>query len=112
MEFEYWYKAKCVAIYDGDTITCDIDLGFNMIMRGQKIRLYGIDTPEIRGDEREEGLKAKHYLMHHILGEQIVLQTYKDRSGKYGRWLGVVHFNGVNMNEELVQQGYAERYAE
>ena len=48
----YTYKARCVSVYDGDSITLDIDLGFNHWMLNQKIRLLGIDTPEIRGPER------------------------------------------------------------
>ncbi len=52
----YNYKVKKVVnVYDGDTITVDIDLGFNMVMCNQKLRLYGINTPEVRGEEREEG---------------------------------------------------------
>ena len=51
----YIYKAEVVSVYDGDTITVDIDLGFNVVLRKQKIRLGGINTPEIRGEEREEG---------------------------------------------------------
>ena len=45
----YIYKAMCVGVYDGDTVTLDIDLGFNHSMNNQKIRLFGINTPEVRG---------------------------------------------------------------
>jgi len=48
----YHYKAHITKVYDGDTVTADIHLGFNMVMRKQKLRLLGIDTPEIRGEER------------------------------------------------------------
>lgn len=47
----YEYKAQVVSVYDGDTLTVDIDLGFEVWLRKQKIRLAGIDTPEINALE-------------------------------------------------------------
>ena len=47
------YRAHIIKVYDGDTVTADIDLGFNVILKKQKLRLIGIDAPEIRGAERE-----------------------------------------------------------
>ena len=51
----YTYKATCVRVYDGDSVTLDIQLGFNMAMLNQKIRLFGINTPEIRGANARKG---------------------------------------------------------
>ena len=45
----YEYRAKVRGVYDADTITVDIDLGFGIIYTGQKLRLLGIDAPEVRG---------------------------------------------------------------
>ncbi len=112
----YNYKAIITKIYDGDTITVDIDLGFGVWLKKQKIRLYGIDTPEIRGIEREEGLKSKAYLKTLIkVGDEIQIQTYKDKKGKYGRWLGIIiiydeNNNMINVNENLIINGYAKKY--
>ena len=53
---QYLYKATVTEVYDGDTITVDIDLGLNVWLKDQTLRLLGIDTPELRGEER---LKAK-----------------------------------------------------
>ena len=97
-------------MYDGDSITVDIDLGFGIIMTSKKIRLYGIDAPEIRGDERERGLISKDWLSKKIEGEQIILKTYKDRTGKYGRYLADIYFNGENLNELMLKEGLAEKY--
>jgi micrococcal nuclease len=114
---EYIYKATVKKIYDGDTITVDIDLGFNIVMQNQKIRLFGINTPEIRGEEREEGLKSKKYVEKVIpIGSVITLKTYKDKKGKYGRWLGeILLFDEatrefINLNEQLIILGYAKKY--
>ena len=58
----YEYKCKIVKIIDGDTVDVDIDLGFGVWLHKERIRLYGIDTPESRTRDLEEkkyGLKAK-----------------------------------------------------
>jgi micrococcal nuclease len=41
----YQYKAIITKVVDGDTVDVDIDLGFEVWLRNQRIRLYGIDTP-------------------------------------------------------------------
>lgn len=115
----YNYKASVIKVYDGDTITVDVDLGFNMIMRKQKVRLLGIDTPEVRGEEREAGLVSRDRLRELILGKEIVMRTYRDKSGKYGRWLATVYVSQyqppltptwVNVNKILVTEGLAKIY--
>ena len=107
---KYVYSAKVVKVYDGDTITIDIDLGFGIVMKNQKVRLYGINTPEIRGDEREQGLISRDYLRDKILDKEIIIQTVKDKTGKYGRWLGIIYIDNININELLITEGYAEEY--
>jgi micrococcal nuclease len=111
----YQYKAHCTKVYDGDTITVNIDLGFHSWLFNMKIRLYGIDTPELRGDTIEAGRVARDYLRGLILDKDIILETHKDKTGKYGRWLGVIHLphdneNTVSVNEILVHAGHAVRY--
>lgn len=105
----YYYNAFVKKVYDGDTITVDIDLGFNTILKNQKIRLYGINAPEVRGDSRKEGLETRDWLRTRILHKNIILRSRKHKKGKYGRWLGTV-FTSLNMssiNEELVAKGLA-----
>ena len=48
----YTYRAKIIGVYDGDTITALVELGFNVTIE-LKLRLYGIDTPEVRGKRQE-----------------------------------------------------------
>lgn len=114
----YYYNAKVLEVYDGDTVTVDVDFGFSIRME-MRIRLYGIDTPELRGDERPDGLVSRNYLREMILGKDIILETIKDSirifnlaEGKYGRILGIIHFNGLNVNEHLINEGLAKKYGE
>lgn len=104
------YDAHCTAVYDGDTITVDIDLGFGNKMTGQKLRLYGVDTPEMRGDEREHGRKVRDWVREQILDKDVVLESIKDKTGKYGRWLARIWIGDVCLNEALIDSGRAEAY--
>lgn len=106
-EHKYTYSAHVTAAYDADTITVDIDCGFNMVLKGEKLRLYGINAPEVRGEERPEGLVARDWLRERILDKDIIIKTYKDKKGKYGRYIADVYLDGVNVNKELVDNGLA-----
>ena len=88
----YEYKCKIVRVVDGDTVDVDIDLGFGVWMHKERVRLYGIDTPESRTRDLEEkkfGLFAKKYVEEYLpVGTSQTLKTHKDGVGKYGRILG------------------------
>lgn len=107
----YHYRARVVDVYDGDTCRVDIDLGLNTWIKNEPIRLYRIDAPELRGDERERGLLARDYLRELVLDKNIYLQTIKDRKGKYGRYLGElwIEVEGEirNVNDMMVEAGHA-----
>lgn len=109
---QFVYRAIVIDVYDGDTITLDIDLGFGVWIKGQKIRLYGIDAPELRLEEREEGLKTRDWLRDLILNKEVVIETLKDKKEKYGRWLGKIYYNSELVNERLVAEKLAARYLE
>ena len=104
------YKAIVTAVYDADTITVDIDLGFHIWSRGEKIRLFGINAPEVRGPERPQGLKSRDWLRERILDKEIVLKSHKAGKGKYGRWLGDIFLPGdtVDLNRQMVDLGLAK----
>lgn len=107
----YTYRAIVTSVYDGDTITVDIDLGMKIWLRGERLRLWGIDTPELhRGTNREMARIARDFLRTKILGKQVVIKTIKDRKGKYGRYLAIIYKNDVNINELMVTRAYARRY--
>ena len=108
----YHYKVKSVdRVVDGDTIDVTIDLGFSLYHK-IRVRLAGIDTPEVRTKDLEEkaaGIKAKSHLVECIeKATEITLQT--EKTGKYGRYLGVVYADGSNLNQILLDEGYAEVY--
>lgn len=109
MDFQYKYKAFVKSVYDGDTITCEIDCGFK-IQFTQKIRLLGINAPELRGEEKKDGIISRDALRERIANETIVLETVKDKRGKYGRILGTIYLNNENINEWMVVNGYAKKY--
>ena len=108
------YRAHVVSVYDGDTITVNVNLGFNIIMNNQKIRLFGINTPEVRGEERPEGLKIKEIVKNMIEGKDIILYTISDKNGNdktgsFKRYLGIiVTQDGINVNKYLIDNNYAE----
>ena len=106
----YEYKATVTKVYDGDTITVDFDLGFGIVLKKQKIRLLGINTPEVRGPERADGILSRNALRQRILDKQVIIRTSKDKKGKYGRWLGEVYVEDENINQWLITEGYAKEY--
>ena len=94
----YEYKCKMVRVVDGDTVDVDIDLGFGVWMRKQRIRMYGIDTPESRTSDKVEkvyGKPATEFLVKWTNAGDLTLKTFKDGKGKFGRILGELWF-GVN----------------
>lgn len=108
----YFYKANVIKVYDGDTITVDIDLGLKTFIKGEKIRLNRINAPEMRGSEKEKGKLSRDFLRSQILGKEIFIETIKDKKGKYGRYLGEIHFEKspnkfVNINDLMVRKGFA-----
>lgn len=113
----YYYAAYVTDVYDGDTFTVDIDLGLGMWRRGQRIRLWKVNTPEVRGAEREQGLAVRDYVRALILDKTILLRTILDKRGvdsteKFGRLLGEILVDGgdgeaINLNEHLLAEGMA-----
>jgi len=110
----YEYRARVTRIVDGDTIKCDIDLGFDLFLSNQTVRLYGIDAPESRTRDQEEkfyGNLAKQYLKDYCpKGSWITLKTHLDKKGKFGRILGELIVNRVSINELMIQENYAVEY--
>tara|TARA_B110000908_G_C10046696_1_gene354309 strand:+ start:27 stop:425 length:399 start_codon:yes stop_codon:yes gene_type:complete len=100
------YQCKIVKVIDGDTADVDIDLGFGVWMKKQRVRFYGVDTPESRTSDKEEkvyGLMAKEFVLSHLpIGSTQVLRTKKDGVGKYGRILGEFVVDDTTLNQLLI----------
>ena len=129
----YQYKAIIQKVVDGDTLEIAIDLGLSTWIHDEKVRLYGVNTPEVYGvkkgsPEWEQGNKASEFVKS-VLKEkdEIIVETIKDKKEKYGRYLGVVYIKidsallsgltGIRssgqyfcLNDILISTGLAEKY--
>ena len=105
------YNAILDRVVDGDTIDVNLDLGFDVILQKQRVRLAGIDTPESRTRNLEEkalGLKAKDRLIELCVGSFKVQSLGK---GKYGRILGIPYTeDGESICQILIDEGHAVEY--
>ena len=114
----YEYRVKIVKIIDGDTVDVDIDLGFGVWMHKERIRLFGIDTPESRTRDLEEkkyGVAAKKFLTNMLDDEGgIILKTHKDKTGKFGRILGelwrTTNYADQSINNYMIEKHHAVAY--
>lgn len=75
----YHYKAIVTSVYEGDTCTVDIDLGLHTWIKGEKLRLNRINSPEVTGKERPKGLKSKEHLKSLLLNKEVFIETIKDK---------------------------------
>ena len=110
----YEYGCKVERVVDGDTVDVTLDLGFDILYKS-RVRLYGIDTPESRTrnlDEKARGKLAKSFLEDAINnGKKVVIQTkLKDSRGKFGRVLGDIVDDGININQSMVDNFHAAAY--
>ena len=110
----YEYNCTVTRVVDGDTIDVILDLGFS-ILHKCRVRLYGIDTPESRTrdkDEKARGKLAAKYLKDSIKnGTKIILRSkLKDSKGKYGRVLGEIIVDNININQSMIEKYLAVRY--
>jgi micrococcal nuclease len=112
----YQYQAKITDVYDGDTVTADIDLGFGIVLHSQKLRLLGINAPELKGDSKPQGMTSRDWLIGKILGRDALICTHKDKHTEidkhdsFGRWLAEIFIDGASLNQQLVELGLAVPY--
>ena len=113
----YTYKATVTSVYDGDTMTVDIDLGFSIVLRNIKLRLLGINTPELRGGTKitkSYAREARDFVRQKCLGKEVLIQS--NGKGKYGRWLATVWHKDnektseKSINDLLLENNLAEPY--
>ena len=109
----YVYRCRLRRVIDGDTIVCDVDLGFAVILVNQKIRFKGINTPESRTRnlaEKALGLQAKARVKE-LIQKKFEMKTFKDKKGKFGRIIGIpLTEKGKSVCDILIKEGHARKY--
>ena len=114
----YEYRANLVKVVDGDTVDVDIDLGFGVWLRDERVRIMGIDTPESRTRDKVEklfGLAAKDRVKS-MLENNVILKTFaakdgEDMKGKFGRILGdFIAEDGRMVTAIMISEGHAVPY--
>lgn len=109
----YEYSCRVNRVIDGDSVDVCIDLGFDISFTSS-VRLYGIDTPESRTRDPEEkkcGLLSKKFLEEAVKnGKNIIIRTQKDEKGKFGRVLGSLVIDGININHKMIEENLAVAY--
>lgn len=129
----YQYQAEIVKVIDGDTYEVDVDLGMGVWVRGERLRLYGVNTPEVYGvrkdsDEYQAGKAASDFVKNLVRkGDLAIAETLKDEKEKFGRYLAVLYIRvdvalleGLEniraigdfycLNDLLIAKGLAEPY--
>ena len=113
----YQYKCKINKVLDGDTVDIDLDLGFNIVLANQRVRMAGVDTPESRTTNKEEkprGLLSKKKLAEKLpVGSWQIIETQRsdNNDDKFGRILGVfILEDGTKVNDWLIANNYAVAY--
>ena len=106
----YKYNAKLDRVVDGDTVDALVDLGFNT-WKKIRIRMVGMNAPESRTidlEEKARGIAAKIRLEELLEEGTFILES--QGVGKYGRCLGILYVNDINVNKTLIQEGHATEY--
>jgi micrococcal nuclease len=121
----YEYRCKVLKVVDGDTVDVDIDLGFGIVLKDERVRLMGIDTPESRTRDKVEKVfgnaskKRLKEMLDNKSGPILKTQINKkgeDMKGKFGRILGdftVYHAQTDSwrlVTEIMVEEGHAVAY--
>ena len=109
----YRYKVEVTRVVDGDTVDVDIDLGFGMTYKKQRVRMMGIDTPESRTRDLEEkfyGKQSKANLIKILDGKEVELVSHD--KGKFGRILGELFIGGASysVNQQQIDEHHAVPY--
>lgn len=114
----YTYQCNTIRVIDGNTVDASIDLGFNVTIR-QRIKLYGVNVSDMRSTDesvRQQAMASKQKLAE-LLGNEFVCETIVNKRGKAGRVMGkltTTNTNGskVDINQQLIDQGFAERFGD
>lgn len=101
----YYYKGIVINVVDGDTYDILVDLGFS-VYENIRFRLSYYDTPEVRGEEREEGLRVSEKVREMIEGKTVILKSVK--KGSFSRYLAEIWVGDVHLGDYLYENGDAK----
>lgn len=111
------YDVTVIKVVDGDTVDVDIDLGFGVTLRDERVRIMGIDTPESRTRDKVEDLfgeaaKARLKELMKDGGKLITTEDKKgeDMKGKFGRILGDFEIGDKRVTDIMIEEGHAVAY--
>lgn len=105
----YTYNAKIIGVVDGDTVDADLDLGC-FVHTVARLRLLGVNAPELHGETREAGLRAKARLAELVEGKTVVIQTHRDQREKFGRFLASIQTADGDAADVLIREGHGVPY--
>lgn len=106
------FSAEYIRNYDGDTITLDLDCKIDYFCNNRSIRIYGIDTPEIRTKnkcKKRKALLAKMFVKDKLSNATEIIAN-DCLHGKYHREICEIIYDGNNLGEELMDSGLAYPY--
>jgi micrococcal nuclease len=114
------YAASVIKVIDGDTIDCEVDLGFTVFVK-VRFRLYGVNCMETKlgantnAEQKALGLKAKQIVTDELLGKTVVIKSSIGPAAgldtdKYGRYLARIYINDEYYNQTLIDRGLAIEY--
>ena len=111
------YDVVVLKVVDGDTVDVDIDLGFGVTLKDERVRIMGIDTPESRTSDKVEDLfgEAAKARLKELMKNGAKLITTEDKhgedmKGKFGRILGDFKVDGKRVTEILAEEGHCVPY--
>jgi micrococcal nuclease len=110
------YSIQLNRVIDGDSLDIDIDLGFGIVLQNRRLRLEGVDTPELRTSDEEEkqfGLRAKSFVVDWCSKRNLnlVVKNHGDEYDKFGRILGQVEDNeGNNLVTDIISNYHGVAY--
>ncbi|MNK96683.1 Endonuclease YhcR precursor [compost metagenome] len=102
-------QVRVQSIHDGDTLTA---IGVEDGQR-YKIRLMGVDTPEVDFNSKSQGdaaFKARDFLIELVPLNSVISISEDSEKDKHGRILGLIISNGVDVNKEMLRQGWGFLY--
>lgn len=101
-------------VIDGDSLDIDIQLGFGVVLQNKRVRIYGVDTPELRTSDVEEkkyGLMSKEFVVRWCSGKELFLVVGKDYLDKFGRVLGSIEdSNGNSLADDIISSNNGVSY--